>query len=129
VDRERRRLRKIHKWLEENFPGEVPIRLLVEKMPKSEKDCVGVYYPPEDGRSAFIRISKDQTRTEKIYTLLHEWAHYRLDPLAISADRNHGGHVNAFYLEYGRIERAYFLALDGELKIRKAGESSGGEEG
>tara|TARA_R110000824_G_scaffold91379_5_gene222437 strand:+ start:6038 stop:6406 length:369 start_codon:yes stop_codon:yes gene_type:complete len=121
MTKERRRLRRIHRWLERNFPGESPVRLIVGKMPRSDKDCVGVYYPSDSGKGAFIRLSNVQTRTEKINTLLHEWAHHRLDPLSVCAERDHGGHVNAFYLEYGRIERAYFLALEGELKIKKRG--------
>tara|TARA_R110002167_G_scaffold212152_4_gene416769 strand:+ start:424 stop:807 length:384 start_codon:yes stop_codon:yes gene_type:complete len=119
MTKERRRLAKILRWLKKNFPGKRPVRLIVSMMPKDEMDCAGVYYPPVDSKSAFIRLNKDQTRSEKIYTLLHEWAHYRIDPLAESVERDHGGHPNAFYLEYGRIERAYYKALDGELKIRK----------
>lgn len=88
-------------------------------MPRSERDCVGVYYPPDDGKLGFIRLNKLQTRTEKVNTLLHEWVHHRIDPLLVCAEKDHGGHVNAFYLEYGRIERAYFLALEGELRIDK----------
>jgi hypothetical protein len=119
MTKERRRIAKILKWLKGNFPGKKPVRLFVCKMPKDETDCAGVYYPPVDSKSAFIRLNKDQTVSEKIYTLLHEWAHHRIDPLAESVERDHGGHPNAFYLEYGRIERAYFKALDGELKVKK----------
>lgn len=118
MTKERRRLAKILKWLKKNFPGDVSVRLIVSKMPKDERDCVGVYYPPVESKSAFIRLNNEQTRSEKIYTLLHEWAHHRMDPFAESAERDHGGHVNAFYLEYGRIERAYYKALEGELKFK-----------
>tara|TARA_R110000751_G_scaffold4626_2_gene22406 strand:+ start:126 stop:503 length:378 start_codon:yes stop_codon:yes gene_type:complete len=120
MTKERRRLAKILRWLKREFPGKKPVRLIVCKMPKDEMDCAGVYYPPVDSKDAFIRLNNEQTKSENIYTLMHEWAHYRIDPLAESVERDYGGHTNAFYLEYGRIERAYFKALEGELKPRKS---------
>lgn len=119
MTRDRRRLGKIKKWLFLNFPGEFPIRLTVGKMPKDSEDLVGAYFPPEDKEWGTILVSNEQTQTEKINTFLHEWAHYRIDPWSEKASSSiHGGHTNEFYLEYGRIERAYFVALGNELKLR-----------
>ena len=118
MTKQRKRLAKITRWLRRSFPGDHPIRVIVAKMPKDVRDCDGVYYPPVDSKLAVIRVNPDQGKSAKVYTLMHEWAHYRVDPGADRADRGHGGHTNEFYLEYGRIERAFFEALEGELKIK-----------
>jgi hypothetical protein len=118
MNRERRRLLKIKNWLVDNFPPPTPVRVIVGVMPKDYKDCVGTYQPPCDSVYATIRICIDQSRTEKVSTLIHEWAHLRIDPDAEAATKTHGGHTNEFYLEYGRMERAFFIALDHELKTK-----------
>jgi len=118
MNRNRRRILRIKKWLCKNFPPPVPVRVIVGDMPKEYSDCVGIYQPPCSSKYATIRLSKSQGHSEKINTLLHEWVHLCIDPEAEAANKPHGGHTNEFYLTYGKIERAYFSALDDELRVR-----------
>lgn len=112
---DRRRLLKIKNWLVDNFPGKYPVRVIVQSMPRDMEDCFGTYVPPESSKYSTIWISSDLVQSQKIETLIHEWAHYRTDPDADRHGQRYGGHTNAFYLEFGRIEREYYEALDNEL--------------
>jgi len=84
-------------------------------MPRGYTDCCGAYHPPEAG-NGLIRINKKDSLSSQISTLIHEWVHYRIDPHAEAVLKTHGGHTNDFYLELGRIERAYWLAMENVLK-------------
>ena len=119
MDRDRRRLRTIQRWLELEWPGRGRVVVRVERMPKLYADCLGTYHPPERrSNPGMIRINRESAQSERISTLIHEWTHYRLDPAAAAADRPHGGHTNEFYLEQGRIERALWAACEGPLRER-----------
>tara|TARA_R100001244_G_C5076964_1_gene112859 strand:+ start:62 stop:421 length:360 start_codon:yes stop_codon:yes gene_type:complete len=117
MTKKRKRLGQIMRWLELEFPTIYPVRLRVEKMPKEYKDCHGTYHcPTERCKAALIRLNKKDSLSTQIETLLHEWAHARTDPDSLSSERKHGGHVNRFYLEFGRIERTFLTAIEGVLK-------------
>ncbi|MBE85131.1 MAG: hypothetical protein CME21_21455 [Gemmatimonadetes bacterium] len=115
----RRRILKIKRWLADNFPGKYPVRVIVSRMPKGLEDCLGAYVPPYDSKYSTVWICKRSSQSQKIETLLHEWAHCRTDPDAEKSECLHGGHTNAFYLEYGRIERAYMAALSRDLRVKE----------
>jgi len=118
MTRSRRRLAKIKKWMYEEFPGEYPIRLVVSRMPLHYRDCLGIYCPPDKTKYASIWICKTIGLSRQIETLIHEWAHYRVDPNGLRSEDKSGGHSNNFYLEYGRIERAYQKALEDVLRVK-----------
>ena len=116
MTKKRRRMSVIKRWLMLEFPTKHVIMLRVADMPAGYKDCLGTYSGPDGSPNALIRISKKVSISQQIDTLLHEWGHARVDPDAEGCSRWHGGHVNEFYLEYGRIERSFLAALDGVLK-------------
>ncbi len=116
MTKKRRRISAIKSWLAIQFPTKYEVMLRVAEMPKEYRDCLGTYNGPCDSPRAMIRISKRISLSQQIDTLLHEWAHARTDPDAEGCSKWHGGHVNEFYLEYGRIERAFLVALGDELK-------------
>ena len=130
MDRQRRRLGQIKRWLDLEFPTSVPIRLWVGRMPQGYRDCLGVYHPPEGSRHALIRIARVSpdaylgeyrlSISHQIDVLCHEWAHALIDPAGEGAMRRNGGHtVWRFYPQLGRIEVAMGRALEGALKSRE----------
>ena len=117
MDGQRRRLGKIKRWLELEFPAPGPVRLWVGQMPKAYADCLGTYHPPENGQPAMIRLARSMPLAQAVDTLINEWTHAVTDPEGEGAAKCHGGHtITAFYPQLGRIEKAFQAALDGALK-------------
>jgi len=130
MDRQRRRLGQIKRWLDLEFPTSVPIRLWVGRMPQGYRDCLGTYHPPEGASDAIIRVARVSEDvylggyrlpiSQQIDVLAHEWAHALADPAGEGAMRRNGGHtVWQFYPQLGRIEVAMGMALEGVLKRRE----------
>ena len=101
----RDRLQQIHKWLINEYGRKT--RLRVEKLPKSEKDCLG--YVELGSGIPLIRVSKFLSRSESISVLLHEYchviSHYKHGP---HWKRTNGGHDDNFYLLLCAVENRYF---------------------
>jgi hypothetical protein len=101
----RDRLHQIHKWLVHEYGRKS--RLRVEKLPKSEKDCLG--YVEVGSGIPLIRVSKFLSRSESISVLLHEYchviSHYEHGP---HWNRSYGGHDKKFYYMLCAVENRFF---------------------
>jgi len=79
----------------------------VEKLPKSEKDCLG--YVEVGSGIPLIRVSKFLSRSESISVLLHEYchviSHYEHGP---HWNRSYGGHDKKFYYMLCAVENRFF---------------------
>ena len=107
----RDRWHTVHRWLNIEFPcqgGRRPRLRVVKKMPAGCEQCAGVWYPS----SRIIYLAEKQSRSEGIYTLLHEHAHaYTGNAGWHDAEEPHGVF---FDIMYGRIQRRWLAGGDVE---------------
>lgn len=93
--------RQLERWLREEFPIEETVRVkLVSKMPGGEPLLQGFCVQRDDG-SITISILRKMSVSEQKETLMHEWTHARVE-------RETEEHPDEFWIEFGRIYRAYF---------------------
>lgn len=108
----RKLIKKIQIWLKNSFEPPCKVKVVIRCLKNIDSE---EHYYGETGkeRGIFtISIEKHVSLIEVINTLLHEWAHtrtWRVD----SMKHDHG---DEFYLELGRIERAWDQLYDTLMK-------------
>lgn len=101
----RDRLHQIHRWLQYRHPSKNTTRLRVcGIMPVGFKDCEGAVW--FDNRSPLIRLNDKMSRSNLIYTLIHEYAHVLVYDRAPNAHESLD-HSDRFYRCLGVLERSW----------------------
>ena len=105
----RNRLHQIFRWLNENYPGpgKKPRLKVVNKMPNYLLGNDGAYVV--DNR--IIYIQKGHPRSPSIWCLVHEYAHFLVDPNGKMLDTADEGHYIAWRMTEHLIEER--LRLNG----------------
>lgn len=107
--RKRERARQVFRWLQAEFPTRYdPVRLRIERMPRDAKDCEAMCICEAPG---LIRIAPTLRRGEMVLAVIHEWAHLRETRVNAAARDHAGDHGPRFWLEYGRLEAAFWANL------------------
>lgn len=108
----RRRLVGIAEWLDERFPCARPSWRLIHGRGRQFLDedtgrpLYGWTSIDESGRIV-IGVHAGMVLTEKVMTLLHEWAHAHTWRQNRIERQRRSSHDDDFYLALGRIERAW----------------------
>ena len=95
-------VRSVQRWLGHAFkaPAKVKVSIICMKNVDDEP-LYGITY--KVGKDFIIKIEKHTSLMAVLGTLLHEYAHVR----TWRSDSMVGDHGDEFYLELGRIERAW----------------------
>ena len=106
----RGRLRQVERWLNEKFPPSRPTYVRVKEFKRGRLE--NGYIWGETSRvkgKVYIYIHSKTPWMYAIDTLLHDWAHAVVWPLA--AVEYKIGHTTEWAVTYGRIYEAYFDEL------------------
>ena len=118
----RRRVKQVHKWLEDNFVTPYPVKVTwVKKVHAEENEPPAVIKSGHYGEcvweSPYVLIRLSSTQCDRVElaidTLLHEWAHAMVmaNARVWSSLEKRGeleAHSNEFWLAYGKLYRAWY---------------------